>query len=477
MLSLSFNKQFIVAAILFILAGTLSLFTEQGLWMLLPFAWLLTPTLLIQKVEWLYYLLFAFVPLSTELNLTPSLGLDFPDEPIMILLTAIFILKVVHQPSFFPKKIFRHPLVDLLALYIIWLIVSCCFSTNLLLSIKFLLAKIWFIIPFVILPSLLITTRKQFSLLALLLLIPMWFVVCQSLIRHAFYQFSFEGVKNIYSPFFRNHVNYSAMLVCMMPIAWATHRLTQTARLKWMLKAALVIGLVGIIFSYSRGAWVALILGLLGGLAIQRNLMKQTIAVAITALVICVAWLAYQNNYLRFRNEYQTTIFHEDIKEHLQATVQLKDVSNAERFYRWVAAANMITAEPVVGFGPNTFYSQYKSYTETPFKTWVSNNPEHSTVHNYFLMVATEQGVPGLIIFCTLYFGMIIYSQHLYNNINDRFYKTIALTTGVILVMIGALIFMSDLIETDKIGSLFWLSLGVLIVLKDKLDNEKIAVA
>jgi O-antigen ligase len=128
----------------------------------------------------------------------------------------------------------------------------------------------------------------------------------------------------------------------------------------------------------------------------------------------------------------------------------------------------MAAEKPLTGFGPNTFYNNYRSYTEFPFKTWVSNNPEHSSVHNYFLLTSLEQGIPGLVFFCLLYFGMIIYSQRLYHTIKDIFYQQVAITIGVILVMIGALIFMSDLIETDKIGSLFWLCLGVLIVLSEK---------
>ena len=52
-----------------------------------------------------------------------------------------------------------------------------------------------------------------------------------------------------------------------------------------------------------------------------------------------------------------------------------------------------------------------------------------------------------------------------------------AICIGVVLSMMGLLIFMSDLIETDKIGSLFWLSLGLLFVLESKLSEEKSAIA
>jgi O-antigen ligase len=469
MFSLTFNKQFFIAAIFFIASGVLALFTEEPLWMLVPFVWIFFP-LLIERTDYLFYILIALLPLSTEVNITPSLGFDFPDEIIMMMLTGIFLVKVTLKPSIFPMNLKHHPLIQLLALYVLWLIITCCYSSNPLLSVKFILAKTWFFVPFVILPSIFLTDKKRFHLLALLLLAPMGFVVVQSLIRHSFYRFSFEGIKNTLSPYFRNHVNYSAMLVCLLTVAWTVHELVHTKRMKLLLKVTIMIGLLAVALSYSRGAWVALMLGIAGAVIIQKKLMKVALVAIVASLIVSVVWLAYNNNYLRFANEYNTTIFHKDIKEHLRATIQLKDVSNAERFYRWTAGAKMIADKPVTGFGPNTFYNEYKPYAATPFKTWVSNNPEHSTVHNYFLLTAVEQGLPGLIFFCLLYFGMLLQSEKLYLQIEDRFYKATALTVGIVLIMIGALIFMSDLIETDKIGSLFWLCLGVLIVLKDKVE-------
>ncbi len=132
----------------------------------------------------------------------------------------------------------------------------------------------------------------------------------------------------------------------------------------------------------------------------------------------------------------------------------------------------MIAERAMTGFGPNNFYNSYKPYTVAPFRTWVSNNPEHSIVHNYFLLTLLEQGIPGLVLFCMLYFGMILFSQKLYHALNDKFYKIVSLIIGVVLIMIGVLIFMSDLIETDKIGSLFWLCLGMLVVLFEKQKKE-----
>jgi uncharacterized membrane protein len=88
--------------------------------------------------------------------------------------------------------------------------------------------------------------------------------------------------------------------------------------------------------------------------------------------------------------------------------------------------------------------------------------------------MAIEQGIPGLIFFLILLSGMLYYAQWLYHRIQDVFYKTVSITIGVILVMITAVNFLSDLIETDKIGSLFFLCLSVLIVIDINTRKELI---
>lgn len=56
------------------------------------------------------------------------------------------------------------------------------------------------------------------------------------------------------------------------------------------------------------------------------------------------------------------------------------------------------------------------------------------------------------------------YAQMLYHRIRDVFYKTVAITTGSIITMLVLVNFLSDLMETDKVGSLFFLCLSILII-------------
>ena len=123
----------------------------------------------------------------------------------------------------------------------------------------------------------------------------------------------------------------------------------------------------------------------------------------------------------------------------------------------------MVDANPLLGVGPNTFYYNYKPYMIPVFKTWVSNNEEHSTVHNYFLLTAIEQGIPGLIFFLLLLGAMIFYAERLYHRLEDKFSKTAVMTCGVMIMMIVTVNFLSDLVETDKVGSLFFLCLATIV--------------
>ncbi|NCI51790.1 O-antigen ligase family protein [Sediminibacterium roseum] len=462
---------------IFLACGIVAVACWQPLFMLIPFGWVLFPLLyewLVVGPQKIFWLLCIALPLSTELNITPQLGIDFPDEILLVLLAALVAVKTIHQPSWFPRALLRSSLFLLLVIHLLWILVTCFYSSEPLLSVKYLLAKTWYIIPLVVLPQVLLEEKKDFRKLALCFLLPMLFVVIQVLVRQSLYRFSFADVKKAMAPFFRNHVNYSSMLVCLLPVAWCAWKLTPAGdrRRKWIL-SGIAIGLAGLLFAYSRGAWIALLAGISAVWVIRGRWMNIVVVAALTVVLVSTVWLATDKNYLRFAPDHDRTVFHTDFSEHLQATVDMKDVSTAERFYRWVAGARMLAERPVTGFGPNGFYSHYKPYTVSSFETWVSDNKEHSTVHNYFLLTALEQGVAGLAFFCTLFFAMLLRVQQLYHRIKDEFYRTIALAIGSILVMIGVVNSLSDMIETDKIGSLFWLCLGLIILLEKKAAAQQ----
>ncbi len=454
---------FPLLAVVFIVAAGAAVFTEQYLLTAIPFAIILF-YLGWQNRNLVFLLLLFTLPLSFEYSFSSSLGTDFPDEMLMLFVSGLFIAYWVCSPGAISKETLRHPLLFLLLASVGWMIVSVLFSTHPVISVKFLLAKCWYIGAFVLAPMIIFREKKFIRISAATIAGAMFLITVMVMIRHFGDGFRFANINDAVTPFFRNHVNYSAMLVCLIPVMVAFFNGTKKKGQKFFLLVAILVCLAALFFSYARGAWAALIAGLLAFWLIKRKMLFYSYVIGVFIILTALFWLKSNDRYLKYTNDYNNTIFHTNFTEHLIATYKLKDVSTAERFYRWIAGVRMIKDKPLTGYGPNTFYYNYKGYAVPAFKTWVSNNNDRSTVHNYFLLTVIEQGIPGLLLLLVLFGAMLYYAQYLYRRIKDPFYKTTALTTGVIITMIIVVNLLSDLIETDKIGSLFFLCLATLIV-------------
>jgi hypothetical protein len=108
MTSIFSYKPKLIASLIFLASLVLAIVLKEPLVLVFPFVWLLFPLVFdycVNKTEQLFWLLIVLIPFSTELQLTSSLGLDFPDEPLMLLLTGMALLKFLHQPANFPKYI------------------------------------------------------------------------------------------------------------------------------------------------------------------------------------------------------------------------------------------------------------------------------------------------------------------------------------------------------------------------------------
>ncbi|MGZ3854382.1 MAG: O-antigen ligase family protein, partial [Flavisolibacter sp.] len=265
-------------------------------------------------------------------------------------------------------------------------------------------------------------------------------------------------------PFFRNHVNYSSLLVFIVPLLIGGIGLAITKRIKAFFYILLAIAIVAIYFSYARGAWLALLGGLVAYWLLKKRLLFVTWVLFLCIVIGSALWLGSNDRVVKLSSDYKTTIFHTNFRQHLVATYQLKDLSNAERIYRWIAGVRMAKDNWMTGTGPSTFYPAYKGYTLPLFKTYVSNNLEHSTVHNYFLLTLIEQGLIGGLLLVFLIASLFWYAQRIYFRTLERFWRVVVATVSSILVMQCIINFLSDMIETDKVGSVFYVCIATLIV-------------
>ena len=457
------NRVFIVffAALFFIGAGCYA-YWQDPYFLIAPFT-LLVGVYLVQYPSQLFYLLVLSIPWSIEYNFNQTLGTDLPDEPLMLLASVSILFFVAYRwRTVQSEKL--HPLLILVVLQFIWTTITVVTSTDLLVSIKYLLAKGWYLLAFLVLPLYVLYDGRKLRKTAVLLCASMMVVTIIILIRQASGDWKFATVSEAVKPFFRNHVNYSSLLVFMVPLLIGGIRLSIRKATKAFLYFLLVVALVAIFFSYARGAWLALLCGLLAYWLLKKRLLLFTWLLFLLIVIGSVLWLGTNDRVVKLASDYKTTIFHTNFKQHLVATYQLKDLSNAERLYRWIAGVRMAKDNWMTGTGPSTFYPEYKTYTLPLYKTYVSDNPEHSTVHNYFLLTLVEQGLIGGVLFIILIASLFWYAQTIYLRAKDRFWRVIVSTVASILVMQCVINFLSDMIETDKVGSVFYLCVATLII-------------
>ena len=464
------NKIFTwVFSLLILLATVLTAWRQEYYFLAIPVL-LLACICLVQFPEYLFYLLVLSIPWSIEYNFTPSLGTDLPDEPLMLLTAMAALILIIHNRKRLNSS-FRHPLVIIILIQLVWIMITVIYSTGILVSFKYLLAKVWYLLAFVAAPVYLFRDRKTMERSFVFLLFSMMTFMLFAIIKHAQYNWTFENINDALDPFFRNHVNYSSLLVFMVPVQIAIIQLAASKRLKMVVQCLMFVTIVALYFSYARGAWLALIAGFVSYWLIRKKLLFAGYLFFLLVCITAIFWLKSNDNYLKLAPDYNTTIFHTDFREHLVATYQMKDVSTAERFHRWVAGVRMINDSWKTGFGPTSFFREYKSYTQPAFKTWVSKNEEQSTVHNYFLLLIIEQGAMGLLIFLLLLGVMFWHTQKIYHSTQQRKLKVMMGAVGALLVMQCVINSLSDLIETDKVGSVFNLCLALIIVASYELRS------
>jgi O-antigen ligase len=78
----------------------------------------------------------------------------------------------------------------------------------------------------------------------------------------------------------------------------------------------------------------------------------KTFILTIIICVVAVLFLKNDDRYIGLAHNYQRTIFHSNFNEHLSATYAMKDISTAERYYRWIAGIRMIKGHWLHGSWP-----------------------------------------------------------------------------------------------------------------------------
>lgn len=452
-------------AVLIIWASLLTaVATEWYLLSLVPLL-LLAGWWFIADLKTAYLLLVASIPFSIEWQLPGGFATDFPSEPLVLVLLGLFVFQIARNPTLISKRFLLHPISLGLWAHFLWTAVAALNSEAPYVSMKFLLAKSWYIGGYFLVAGILFADIKSIRRMARWVLIPLLATVFITLVKHGLQGFTFEASNLAPHPFYRNHVNYAAILVLFFPFVFWLYQTATTEKKKWYILTLLLL-LFAIWVTYTRAAYIALI-GALGYLVVLRWKLTRLVGIASVIGIIGFSWyVSRENKFLDFAPRFEKTIAHTEFNSLVSATAKGEDISTMERLYRWVAGGHMIEKHPVFGFGPGTFYFFYKSYTVSNFTTYVSDNPEQSGIHSYYLMTAVEQGVPGLALLLVFFFVLLNTGEKLWHTSKNN-QELHGLVQALIqsLVVIFLLLVINDLIETDKVGSFFFMFAAMLVQL------------
>ena len=434
------------------------------------------------RLDALMLFLVACVPLSLSLEDLElgGIGAYLPTEPLLAGVLVLFFFKSVSGWPVHPT-VLKHPLSRWVQCSLLWIGITAIVSSHPLVSFKFLAARLWFVVGFFwVLGEMFRTQKAQRHQFILAYAFPLCAVIVYTLVRHAGFGFEKDAGHWVMKPFYKDHTSYGAVLAMVIPpmlalLSWKRF----SAFVKAMIGVALVILCLGLVFSYTRAAWVSLAaVGALWGLMKAGIQLKTLLIVGFASLAFL--WFAQDSLLIQLERNRQDSS--DDLTEHVESISNVSsDASNLERLNRWNAALAMFQERPLVGWGPGSYQFEYAPFQRSEDQTIIStNNADGGNAHSEYLGPLAEQGVPGLLFVLGLLGFCLHLGFKLHRQLNDS--EQARLAMGVFLGLMTYFVHgvLNNYLDTDKASALFWGFFALLLVwdrtLTDK-DEQKSAAA
>ena len=245
------------------------------------------------------------------------------------------------------------------------------------------------------------------------------------------------------------------MLAFMLEVNFAVLFINASKWVKRMRVLSIFLMLPAIILSYSRSAWASLILG--GTINIYWCRAKKTQQKILSALLVVTVFSVVAFSAVGFIPSVRNRIFGDDGGSGSDIRVQLK-----------IIAKNIIKHHYWRGVGLNNYTSVIRKYDISPEgASWGFPMP----VHNKYLLIAAELGVPAAVIFVILL--VIIFLLHisigLTSKDKDSEYPYLAI--GFLCGWIGWAFHHRTLYEYVIFQHDIWFYLGIALALKNNLKE------
>jgi putative inorganic carbon (HCO3(-)) transporter len=422
----------------------------------------------VYQTEKLFLSIAFFAPISFNIEeFSQSFGLYIPTEPLLFGL-MLFLMALQLKNPFLNKEIWRHPIIIAMLLFTSWIFISSITSSHVLISFKFLLARLWFFIPILVFGTHFF--KKEANRIAFLWLFVSgaFIAIVYTLLHHAQYGFGEKEGHWVMYPFFKDHTIYGAIVALVLPIAGSLFFYKkQSVLIQAILILIIGVILVGLYFSYTRAAWLSIIIAVAVGLVVHYRINIKFLAFIVFVFLIAISskWDIIEMELARNKYEHTTESFNERFQSAANVTT---DASNLERINRWSCAISMFKDRPVFGYGPGTYAFEYAPYQDAENLTIISTNfGDLGNAHSEYLGALSEMGIFGLLTFLGMVVAIFYSAVTLYQDLPAVDRKNRVLVMGILLSLTTYFshAFLNNYLDTDKAAVPIWGMCAILVII------------
>jgi len=453
---------FISAA--FIILNTYLVMKEFYWGILIPLG-LFLALLYIFSLDKVIYLAVFCTPLAIDIgDYDLGANVSIPSEPLLFGIMVLFLLKVVLEGGI-DRKLLKHPVTIAIIINLFWILVTSFTSDLPVVSFKFLLARLWFIIPMFFAGSILFRKLSNIKPFAWAYCLSLLIVIAYTTYNHSQFGFSEKTSHWVMSPFFNDHTAYGAILALFIPVIGG-FGFDRDSSVKVRTICFVVAGvlLVALILSYCRAAWLSMAFSLLVLLLVLFRIKFKWILITTTSVILAFIIFKFEILDKLEKNKQDSSA---NLIEHIQSIANISsDPSNLERINRWQSALRMYHERPLFGWGPGTYQFEYAPFQRTKEKTIISTNlGDKGNAHSEFIGPLSESGLIGLLSVLGIMVTAIYTGLRVFRRSANRQARLISLviTLGLITYYLHGT--MNNFLDTDKASVPFWGFISILVAL------------
>jgi len=261
---------------------------------------------------------------------------------------------------------------------------------------------------------------------------------------------------------FGNPVYLAGWLVMMLPVGWVLYLESRTVLRRLYTIAAVVMMEVLLIGTFTRSAWLSCLLSLVVFALLarkdRRNGTGALPGIAVTILVLILLAVGFAG-----RGGFNPSKF--SLSDRVSSLTRFDDPSLLERVLIWKTAVETARHHPYIGVGPGNYQVYHPVYQQKFFSSdfWKEHISYPTRVHNEFLDVFAETGIPGIMLFVLLLSGI---GRSGFRAIQRRG-PPARLAAGLMAGGAGLLLYSNAQfpLHVISIGSYAWIFAGMIVIL------------